>query len=95
MALQITEIEASQIPESRSRYSTDYTAIMKQLRSSKTKSLVISTENTKRSAKSLYWGLSVFIKKHQLQDKIKVILREKAQKVYLKTINSEVVATKK
>lgn len=84
---QINEIDANAIPSARTRASSEqYKKLIDQALASKKGGLQISVNPEERTPKSVYWGLSLYIRKNNLKDKVKAILREKDNIVFIKKL---------
>jgi len=85
--LNIQEVDPASIPTARTRTSSEfYKKLVEQAMASRRGGLSISTEGSDRTPKSIYWGLSLYIRKNNLKGKLKAILREKEKKVFIKKL---------
>jgi len=84
--LKFKPIDPTEVPAKRMRESSQqYKMLVDEIVSGREKAIEVTVPED-RTAKSIYWGLSLYIKKNNLKDKVTAILREKENKVYLRAL---------
>lgn len=91
--LQFKPIDPKEVPAKRAREaSTQYKALVDEVLSGRQDALEIEVPEN-RTPKSIYWGLSLYLKKNELREQVEAILREKEGKVYLRKKSSAPATT--